>query len=132
MVINALPKSYEYYVESILSQQFMHTLDELTAKLLHEETRKELHGKKQKDIKALWVQFCKMSTKKKRLHGGDKCNESKTITLIRRLSRPIIDVANLAIGQRIMQCHMKEFSKFEPNKSTWWKMRVMVIQTIMT
>lgn len=49
----------------------MHTLDELTAKLLHEETKKELHGKKQKDIKALWVKFYKMSTKNKQLHGGE-------------------------------------------------------------
>jgi hypothetical protein len=65
MVINALPKSYEY-VESILSQQLMHTLDELTTKLLHEEIRKELHGKKQKNIKALWVQFYKMSCQLRR------------------------------------------------------------------
>jgi hypothetical protein len=46
MVLNALPESYEYYVWSILSQQLMRTLDELTAKLLHEEIKKELHGKK--------------------------------------------------------------------------------------
>jgi hypothetical protein len=40
MVLNALLEIYEYYVQSILSQQLMHTLDELTAKLLHEEIKK--------------------------------------------------------------------------------------------
>ncbi len=71
MVLNALPEIYEYYVQSILSQQLVRTLDELTTKLLHEETKKELHGKKQKDIKTLWVKFYKMSIKKKQLHGGE-------------------------------------------------------------
>jgi hypothetical protein len=71
MVLNALPEIYEYYVQSILSQQLMRTLDEFIAKLLHEETKKEFHGKKHKDIKALWVKFYKMSTKKKQLHGGE-------------------------------------------------------------
>ncbi len=28
----------------------------------------------------------------------------------------VTDVTNLAIGQRTMQCHMKIFSKFKPNK----------------
>lgn len=49
MVLNTLPKSYEYYVQAILSQQVMPTLYELTSKLLHEETKRELCGKKQKD-----------------------------------------------------------------------------------
>lgn len=49
MVINTLPKSYEYYVQAILSQQVMPTLYELTSKLLHEETKRELCGKNQKD-----------------------------------------------------------------------------------
>jgi hypothetical protein len=48
------------------------------------------------------------------------------------LSQPVINVTNLAIGQKTMQCHLKKFSKFEPNKSTWWKMRVMVMQTTIT
>jgi hypothetical protein len=47
--------------------------------------------------------------------------KTRTITLIRRLSQPITDVANLAIGQRTMQCPMNFFSKFEPNKSIWWR-----------
>jgi hypothetical protein len=42
MVLNALPESYEYYVQSILSQQVMPMLDELTSNLLHEETKREL------------------------------------------------------------------------------------------
>ncbi len=44
MVLNALFESYEYYVSSILSQQVMPMLNKLIAKLLHEETRSELHG----------------------------------------------------------------------------------------
>jgi hypothetical protein len=52
-------------------------LYELTAKLLHEETRRELCGENKKDTKTSWVKFCKMSTKKKHLHEGDKHDESK-------------------------------------------------------
>jgi hypothetical protein len=55
----------------------MPTLYELTSKLLHEETKRELRGKKQKDTETLWVKFCKRSNEKKWLHGGHKHGESK-------------------------------------------------------
>jgi hypothetical protein len=48
----------------------MHTLDELTTKLLHEGPRRNFMVKS-RNTKTLWVKFCKMSTKKKQLHGGE-------------------------------------------------------------